>query len=160
MRPLPFILQFLPLAAAACSGGGGGAGGDAVSNAYPDLAQETLVSGPARFRVWLADDSASRAAGLMDATRADLAPLPDGTRRGMLFVFAVATDVAFWMKDTEVPLDIAYLDESGKILAVHALIPLDETPVPSPGPIRYALEVRAGELGIGVGDVIDIPGSG
>ncbi len=154
MRPAPLLLlKLLPLAAVACSGGRD------VSNAYPHLEQETLVSGPARFRVWIADDDASRTEGLMNATSADLATLSDGTRRGMLFVFAVETDVEFWMKDTEVPLDLAYLDESGRILAVHALIPLDETLIPSPGPIRYALEVRAGELAIGIGDVIDIPGS-
>ena len=153
MRPAPlFLLKLLPLAAVACSGGRD------VGGAYPHLEQETLVSGPARFRVWIADDDASRSEGLMNATSADLAPLSNGARRGMLFVFAVDTDVSFWMRDTEVPLDLAYLDETGKILAVHALIPLDETLVPSPGPVRYALEVRAGELGIGVGDVIDIPG--
>lgn len=141
-------------AVAACSGGGTT---DATSNAYPNLQQVTLVSGPLRVRVWIADDAASRNEGLMNATRADLATLEGGTRRGMLFVFAADTSVSFWMRDTEVPLDLAYLDESGQILAVHALIPLDETLVPSPGPIRYALELRAGELSIGVGDVIDVP---
>ena len=136
---------------AACSGGGGGA------LPYSDLETATLRSGPAVFRVWIADTAATRAQGLMNATEADLAPLGDGTRRGMLFVFPVAQSVSFWMRDTEVPLDLAYLDETGRILAVHALVPLDETPVPSPGPIRYALEVRAGDLGVGVGDVIELP---
>ena len=138
----------------ACSGGGGGSSSD---GAYPDLRVETLRSGPARFRVWIADTNDTRSRGLMDATASDLEPLPDGTRRGMLFVFPVSQPVSFWMKDTEVPLDLAYLDEAGRILEVFALIPLDETLVPSATPVRYALEVRAGDLGIGVGDVIELP---
>jgi len=135
---------------AACSGGGADA-------PYPDLETATLRSGPIAYRVWIADTDATRAAGLMDATEADLAPLPDGTRRGMLFVFPVEQMVSFWMRDTEVALDLAYLDADGKILEVHALEPLDETPVPSSVPVRYALEVRAGDLGVGVGDVIELP---
>jgi len=75
----------------------------------------------------------------------------------MLFVFPVSQMVSFWMKDTEVALDLAYLDETGRILEVFALVPLDETPVPSSAPVRYALEVRAGDLGIGVGDVLSLP---
>jgi uncharacterized membrane protein (UPF0127 family) len=135
---------------AACSGGG-------TDSPYSGLETATLRSGPMEFRVWIADTAATRAEGLMDATEADLAPLADGTRRGMLFVFPVAAEVSFWMRDTEVALDLAYLDDSGRILAVHALIPLDDTPVASPGPVRYALEVRAGDLGLGVGDVIELP---
>ncbi|MHC4848553.1 MAG: DUF192 domain-containing protein [Planctomycetota bacterium] len=143
-------LALLSFVMAACSGSG-------EASPYSDLQTATLRSGPAVFHVWLADTAATRAVGLMNATAADLAPLGDGTRRGMLFVFPVAQSVSFWMRDTEVPLDLAYLDETGRILSVHALVPLDETPVPSPGPIRYALEVRAGDLGVGVGDVIELP---
>ena len=140
----------------ACSGGGTDPA-SAGPGPYADLATATLRSGPAAFEVWIADTTATRAAGLMDATEADLAPLPDGTRRGMLFVFPVSQMVSFWMKDTEVALDLAYLDETGRILEVFALVPLDETPVPSSAPVRYALEVRAGDLGVGVGDVLSLP---
>ena len=146
------ILAGLLVLLTACSSGGG-----EEESVFSDLEVVTLISGPARFRVWIADSNASRARGLMDATADDLEPLADGTARGMLFVFPVSQSVSFWMKDTEVPLDLAYLDESGRILEVHALLPLDLTPVPSAVPIRYALEVRAGELGIGVGDVVDLP---
>lgn len=150
------IPALLALLMAACSGGGA-APSPAGPGPYADLETATLRSGPAAFRVWIADTTQTRAAGLMDATEADLAPLQDGTRRGMLFVFPVAQTVSFWMRDTEVPLDLAYLDDSGRILEVFALVPLDETPVPSSSPVRYALEVRAGDLGLGVGDVIELP---
>jgi len=117
---------------AACSGGG-------RDSPYPHLGTAVLESGPARFRVWIADTAALRAEGLMNARESDLAPLPDGTRRGMLFVFPAPDVVSFWMKDTEVPLDLAYLDETGRIVEVHALVPFDETPVVSSEPVAYAL---------------------
>ncbi|MEM8884237.1 MAG: DUF192 domain-containing protein [Planctomycetota bacterium] len=131
-------------------------GGDSPSP-FDDLAQETLRSGVVTFRVWIADTPATRQRGLMDATEADLATRSDGAIRGMLFVFPTSQRVSFFMRDTEVPLDLAYLDETGRIVETHALIPLDETPVPSSVPVRYALEVRAGRLPIGVGDVIELP---
>jgi uncharacterized membrane protein (UPF0127 family) len=140
---------------AACSGGSGASGGPFV-----DLDTVALASGPVAIEAWVADTPETRARGLMDARPQDLAPLPDGTLRGMLFVFPAPAQVSFWMRDTEVALDLAYLDDTGRVLAVHALQPLDETQVPSPVPVRYALEVAAGTLGdhgIGVGDTIDLP---
>ena len=64
---------------------------------------------------------------------------------GMLFVFPEPGPVSFWMRNTYVPLTVAYLDTQGKILELHDLKPLDETPVPSQSMVvAYAIEVPQG----------------
>ena len=148
MRGAPWILFLLM----ACSGGG--------DVPFANLSQVALASGPTRFAVWIADTPESRALGLMNASDADLAVRSDGAIPAMLFVFDRPEFVSFWMRDTEVALDLAYLDGAGEILEVHSLIPLDETPVRSSAPVAYALEVAAGTLaaqGIGVGDFMGLP---
>ena len=96
----------------------------------------------------------------MDATRDDLSPRADGSIPAMLFVFARAEFVSFWMRGTEVALDLAYLDDTGRIVEIHGLLPLDETPVPSAVRVSFAFEVAAGTLaaqGITVGNTIELP---
>jgi uncharacterized membrane protein (UPF0127 family) len=64
---------------------------------------------------------------------------------GMLFVFARPAPLSFWMRNTFVPLSIAYLSEQGEILNIEAMRPLDETTRhPSRGKALYAIEVRQG----------------
>ncbi len=68
--------------------------------------------------------------------------------RGMLFIFKAERKASFWMKNCLIPLDIAYIDRSGKILQI------EQMEVPKPGkeldhyrskaPVRYALEMNAG----------------
>jgi len=80
-----------------------------------------------------------------------------GPRNGMLFVFASSEPRSFWMKNTLIPLSIAYIDENWIIREIHDMTPLSLEPVPSRGPARYALEVNQGafeRLGIRVGDRI------
>jgi len=159
-------LATLALLLTACNSGhnddGGGStdGDDDEASPFAALSTETLTMGPATLLVWIADTPATQANGLMDAVERDLDPLPDGTLRGMLFVFPTTRVLSFWMRDTEVALDLAYLDESGRVIEVHSLVPLDETLVPSSVPVRYALELRAGTLqaeGLGVGDTLELP---
>lgn len=81
---------------------------------------------------------------------------------GMLFIFGGNRDVtgAFWMKNTYIPLDIAYLDANGTVLEVHDGKPLDETPLRPKQPYRYALEVAGGWFdrhGLGEGARIVLP---
>lgn len=74
--------------------------------------------------------------------------------RGMLFVFDRPQPLGFWMKNTYIPLSIAYLDEAGRILNVEDMAPHDERSHPSRGPALYALEMRKGwfaERGLGPG---------
>ncbi len=156
LKHLTEAFAALTLLLAACNNGSGGVG----PSPFHSLETETLTMGPATLRVWIADTVATQANGLMDAVEADLDPLANGTLRGMLFVFPTARMLSFWMRDTEVPLDLAYLDESGRVIEVHSLVPLDETLVPSSVPVRYALELRAGTLlaeGLGVGDTLELP---
>ena len=105
------------------------------------------------LEVWLAKTGAQQLQGLRFATDAQLDPLPDGTPRGMLFAFAGEALRSFFMRDTFVPLDLAYATADGTIVAVVSL-------VTSSQPVQFALEVPAGTLaaeGIGLGDVIVIP---
>ena len=78
----------------------------------------------------------------------------------MLFALAGEALRSFFMRDTFVPLDLAYATADGTIVAVLSLVPLDLTPVTSSQPVQFALEVPAGTLaaeGIGLGDVLVIP---
>lgn len=79
---------------------------------------------------------------------------------GMLFVFTNDEPRSFWMKNTTIPLSIAYIDKNGIIIDILDLEPLNLTSVPSSGPVRYALELNQGEFqyrNIQVGDKVDIP---
>jgi uncharacterized protein len=72
--------------------------------------------------------------------------LPDD--RGMLFVFEQPKTATFWMRNTKVPLSIAYVDSTGKILEIESMKPLDEAVVPSASDqVAYALEVNQGWFG-------------
>lgn len=82
--------------------------------------------------------------------------LPDGV--GMLFTFDADRDGGFWMKDTLVPLDIAFIDRDGRIVAILAMDPCEADPCPVYTPeerYRSALEVPQGwfaDQGVAVGD--------
>jgi uncharacterized protein len=92
-----------------------------------------------------------RATGLMN--RFSLRP-----DHGMLFVFEKSEPHGFWMKNTFVPLSIAFIDERGSIVNVEDMAPHDETTHWPKRPVRYALEMRKGwfgERGIGEGDRVE-----
>ena len=99
----------------------------------------------------VADEPDERRSGLMfrDSLAAD---------SGMLFVMPRPERAAFWMKNTTLPLSVAYISPGGVIVEIHDLEPLDEKPVPSAFPnIAYALEMKQGwfaENGILAGDRI------
>lgn len=81
---------------------------------------------------------------------------------GMLFVFSEASTPGFWMRDTALPLSIAFIDASARIVDIKPLIPFSESLVYPKRPAVYALEVRRGWFGrngVKIGDrVIGIPG--
>ena len=83
--------------------------------------------------------------------------------RGMLFVYPEPEILTFWMKDTSMPLDIAFIDAAGRIVSIQQMDPFPITTVySSPAPVHYALEVNRGwfkEIGVGIGDVLtfDLP---
>lgn len=103
--------------------------------------------------VWIADDRPSQAQGLMGVTDPGL-----GGRAGMVFRFPGEVATSFWMKDTPLPLSIAWFDASGLFVSSADMSPC---PVGEPrcprysaaGPYQYALEVPEGTLNaLGVGD--------
>lgn len=110
--------------------------------------------GPVKVTLWVADTEAERERGLMG--KPSLAP-----DRGMLFLFAdkggpVTTQ--FWMKDTLVPLSIAFWNADGRIVAIRDMVPCTADPCAVYGaPVPYigALEVNEGFFkahGVVVGD--------
>jgi len=114
----------------------------------------TVTIGDARFRVEVARTPPERQAGLM--YRQTLAP-----QHGMLFVFPEEAPRTFWMKNTPIPLSIAYISRDGIIQSIHQMTPYSEQPVPSRLPAKYALEVNQGEfreLGISPGAQVILPG--
>ena len=76
---------------------------------------------------------------------------------GMIFPYNPPQQVAFWMKNTLVPLDIIFIDANHKIARITNAQPLDLTPLPSGVPVTGVLELaggRAAELGIKEGDIV------
>lgn len=110
----------------------------AQSGPQPTLPSTELRIGEKKISAEIADDDQERAAGLM--FRKSLA-----SDSGMVFVMEKSDPVGFWMKNTEVPLTIAYIDAAGVIKELHDLQPHNEKPVPSRFPnIAYALEMPQG----------------
>jgi uncharacterized membrane protein (UPF0127 family) len=79
--------------------------------------------------------------------------------RGMLFVYAEPEILTFWMKNTRMPLSIAFIDTASRIVSIQKMNPFPITTVyESPVPALYALEVNQGwfeENGVGVGDAVE-----
>lgn len=104
-----------------------------------------------------ADDGQVVQLGLMNTTEAEL---PED--RGMIFVFDYDDLRSFWMRNTIIPLDIAYIRSDGTIVKTYTMEPLNEMGYPSIEAARYALEVRAGQFakwGIKAGDRVVLPAS-
>jgi uncharacterized membrane protein (UPF0127 family) len=105
--------------------------------------------GVRHFQVEVADTEASREQGLM--FRKHLAG-----DRGMLFDFHTPQPVAFWMKNTLIPLDMVFIAPDGRIISIaRNAKPHDETPIPSGGVVLGVLELRGGraaEVDIQPGD--------
>jgi uncharacterized protein len=132
MRSL--VLSFALLALAGC-------GGDGVvqSPAQPRAVIETS-DGEVEIDVEIADDDAERERGLMERT--ELAP-----DDGMIFVFPNDVSGAFWMKNTLIPLSIAFYARDGRIVKILDMEPCREDPCRLYDPrvsYRGALEVNQG----------------
>ncbi len=64
---------------------------------------------------------------------------------GMLFINERPRRVSFWMKNTLIPLDILFIDETGVVKTIkHSATPLDLTPIPGGDHIQYVLEINGG----------------
>lgn len=110
----------------------------------------SLRAGSQNIRADVANTEPTRQLGLMFRKKM-------GKHEGMLFVFPELGYHAMWMRNTVLPLSVAYLDDRGVILSIHEMQPLTEISHQSAGPARYALEMNAGWFGtnkIRVGDAI------
>jgi hypothetical protein len=96
-----------------------------------------LSAGIHLIRAEVANTFDSRARGLM--FRKSL-----GANSGMLFVFPDVSPHCMWMKNTYVPLSVAFMDEQGTIVSIHDMKPHDETSHCAAKPARFALEMNQG----------------
>jgi uncharacterized membrane protein (UPF0127 family) len=121
-----------------------GEGGDDQETGLRVDAQRGTVTREAEIRVGgstvtveIADDPDLRSRGLMNRDS-----LPEDT--GMLFVYPEEQILSFWMRNTRIPLDIAFIDRNGFILEIQQMEPHDDASHASTQPAMYALELRKG----------------
>ena len=128
MPRIPALFRTLSFLAALC------ASAQSWAQAMP-LA--TLGIGMYRIEAEVAATFADRQRGLMHRS-----VLP--AQRGMIFVFPDVATHCMWMKNTPLPLSVAFLDEKGRILNIAEMQPNTETSHCAGAPARYALEMNAG----------------
>jgi uncharacterized membrane protein (UPF0127 family) len=129
--------------------------GNARASNLPTVTIDASGGEEVEVRVEIADDASERARGLMHRTAL-------AENRGMLFVFPDEERLSFWMKNTLIPLSVAFMDSEGRIVDIQDMKPLDDEPPSyvSAEPARYALEVNQGffeKRGIEVGDRAELP---
>jgi len=113
-----------------------------------DLPTRNLTIAGHTLSVEVASTPKTRETGLMNRFSLQ-------TDHGMLFVFEAPQPMAFWMKNTYIPLSVAFVDVQGRILNIEDMRPQDESTHWSKGPALYAIEMRQGWFaakGIAAGD--------
>ncbi len=122
-----------------------------------DLERIEVEIGPNKLKTWLMNSDAKRMEGMMWLTNKEVKP-----DDAMLFVFKDEDYLSFWMRNTLIPLDIAYINKRKQIVRATSMKALDETGVPSNYPAMYALEMKEGafkRLGIREGMTVKMPAS-
>lgn len=114
----------------------------------------TPESEPVEVHAEVASTSAQRQTGLMNRPKMS-------AKRGMFFIFPKDVEGGFWMKNTILPLTIAYIGVDGTVQELRTGVPYDDQNILKPAkPYRYVLEVNKGWFernGLGVGSVVTIP---
>lgn len=145
------------------TGEGDGAAATAAGQEAPSTATRQVAPRPGPGTAWVifgADTVVAEVARTADERAQGLMyrdELPDGT--GMLFIFDRSEIQSFWMSNTYVALDIAYIGTSYNVIDIQQMEPLTTTPHESSGPALFALEVPQGwfaEHGVEVGDVAQV----
>lgn len=110
--------------------------------------------GTARFTVEVADDDQERGQGLMHRKSMAMSA-------GMLFIYPRPQQATFWMRNTLIPLDMIFLDATGRVSRIHEnAIPLDDTTIDGGSGVLAVLEINAGlaqAVGIDVGSHLRHP---
>jgi len=136
-----------------CAGKAGNQEEGGSTGPKPKLETAVIRVGPTSVEVEVAREAEERERGLMFRKS-----LEEG--KGMLFVFEADQRLAFWMKNTMIPLSLAYIASDGTIRQILELEPGSLDPVASERSVRYALEVPRGwfeRAGVVVGDRVEIP---
>ena len=107
------------------------------SLAHGELPQVNLNAGIHVVRAEVANTNESRTQGLM--FRKSLGP-----NEGMLFVFQQDDAYCMWMKNTLIPLSVAFIDAKGQIVSIHEMLPQTDNSHCADSAARYALEINAG----------------
>jgi uncharacterized protein len=90
------------------------------------------------FRIWIADDEARRARGLMFVRHLE-------EDQGMLFIYPQPQSIAMWMKNTHIPLDMLFVGADGRVESVAANTePMSVKTIRSRGPVIAVVELNAG----------------
>jgi uncharacterized membrane protein (UPF0127 family) len=113
------------------------AGVVAAATAFAQLPTVELSAGIHLVRAEAAYTFETRARGLM--FRESLGP-----NEGMFFVFPQAEIQCMWMKNTLIPLSVAFLDEKGKVVSISDMRPQTETSHCAAAPAKFALEMSGG----------------
>ena len=126
-RPIPLFLRILLTIAVAA----------AALGARAQMAQIPLIIGGHKLTAEVAASDPDRMQGLMYRRM-----MPEN--RGMLFVFTEEAHHAMWMKNTYIPLSVAFIDSKGVITNIEDMKPHTENAHAATQPVRYALEMNRG----------------
>jgi uncharacterized membrane protein (UPF0127 family) len=155
MNPKPILIIMVVVSLSGCSTLSPPADAPEARSAGEFESPAGLPTGVVRigdhaFNVEIAATARSRAQGLMD--RQTLA-----RNAGMLFVYDYPQTASFWMLNTPLPLEVAFIREDLSIASIRAMEPFSTETHSSPEPVHYALELNTGELsrrGIAPGDTV------
>lgn len=120
-----------------------------------DLERVKITIGEHTFNTWVMDTNSKRMEGMMWVENSDFTE-----KDAMIFVYNEAFEMNFWMRNTLVDLDIAYVRSDKVIRSIATMKRLDESLVPSRGAAQYAIEFKAGllkKLGIKAGMKVQMP---
>jgi hypothetical protein len=125
---------------------------DAAAERLTGFPRVNLLVGNKKIKAELANTESQRATGLMHRKHL-------GADSGMLFDFSAPARVCMWMKNTYIPLSVAFIDDDGIIVNIEDMQPLELQSHCSKGWVRYALEMNQGWFAInqiGQGSKVEI----
>lgn len=142
MKNRIFAISLLLVVVSACA--------DSLQQQWVNFPQATIQIADVKREVQLADTPELRERGLMFQKSAE---------PGMLLLYPEPRFISLWMRNTDLALDVAFIDPQWRIMAIKQLHPLDETPVSAPSAALAALEMPRGwfaERNIQVGEKLTL----